>query len=350
MIIPHSRPTLGSEEAEAVKRVVLSGMVAEGPEVAAFEHEFSSALGCGSAVAVAHGTGALHLALLGLGAGPGRKVILPAYCCVSVLNAVLYTGASPVLADSVPDAPDVDLEQVRRLITPGTAAVVVPHLFGRRAALEPLPVPLVEDGTQSLGVDGLGRHGQATIFSFYATKMLAGAEGGAVLSHDEHLLAMVRDRRSYDGRTDWAERFNYKMTDLSGAMLRVQLGKLERFIERRRELAAFYRERLGGTGLRLSAEQPGEVFFRFVVEVDEAAVRATQLRELGVDARLPVFRPVHHYLGLCRDDYPHAESRWRTSLSLPLYPSLTHEEAERVVQAATILGQVMKAGSVRPAR
>lgn len=315
----------------------MGGMLAEGPEVAAFERELSAALGCGSAVAVAHGTGALHLALLGLGAGPGRKVILPSYCCVSVLNSVLYTGASPVLADSVPDAPDVDLGHVRHLITPDTAAVVIPHLFGRKVPLEPLPVPIVEDGTQSLGVEGLGRHGQATIFSFYATKMLAGAEGGAVLSQDERLLALVRDRRSYDGRTDWAERFNYKMTDLSGAMLRVQLGKLARFIARRRELAGFYRERLGGTGLRLPAEQTGEVFFRFVVQVEEAAVGAMRLRELGVDARLPVFRPVHHYLGLAGEDYPHAESRWQTSLSLPLYPSLTDEEAERVVEAASSL-------------
>jgi dTDP-4-amino-4,6-dideoxygalactose transaminase len=286
---------------------------------------------------VAHGTGALHLALLGLGAGPGRSVILPAYCCVSVLNSVLYTGASPVLADSVPDAPDVDLEHVRSLIASDTAAVVVPHLFGRRVPLEPLSVPIVEDGTQSLGVEGLGWHGQATIFSFYATKMLAGAEGGAVLSQDERLLALVRDRRSYDGRTDWAERFNYKMTDLSGAMLRVQLGKLARFIARRRELASLYRQRLAGTGLRLPVEQAGEVFFRFVVQVEEAVVGVTRLRELGVDARLPVFRPIHHYLGLSAEEYPNAEARWRTSLSLPLYPSLSDEEADRVVEAASTL-------------
>lgn len=326
--VPHSRPSLGEEEAEALRRVVLSGMVAEGPEVAAFEHE----LGGGHVTAVAHGTGALHLTLKALGAAPGTNVILPSYCCVSVLNAVLYSGASPVLVDCRPDAPDLDLEQARQRLGADTAAVLVPHLFGRAVPLQRLPVPIVEDATQSLGAPGVGRIGAATVYSFYATKMIAGGEGGAVVTRSARLARFVRDHRSYDGRDTWALRYNYKMTDLSAAMLRVQLRKLPEFQERRRELAGYYRQALAGLALELPAPQAVE--YRFVVRLRRGSFGPVEqkLQSLGVGARPPVYRPIHHYLKLPGKSFPHSEKRWRTSLSLPLYPSLRDQEAEHVVQ------------------
>ncbi len=329
--IPHSRPLLGNEEAEAARRVILSGMLAEGPEVAAFERELAAWLGWGRAAAVAHGTAALHLALLGVGAAPGRSVILPSYCCVSVLNSVHYTGATPILVDCLPDQPDVDFELVRRALREDTVAVVVPHLFGRVVRVKELPVAIVEDATQSLGGQGVGRVGVATVYSFYATKMLAGGEGGAVVSRKMALDRLVRERRSYDGKPDWEQRYNYKLTDLAAALLRVQLTRLDGFLKRRAELAAFYRAELAGLDLVLPSEQ--SVWYRFVIEVKRGSYESAEkaLHELGVGARPPVFRPIHHYLGLPARDFPHSQRRWRRSLSVPLYPSLTQPEAERVV-------------------
>ena len=345
--IPHSRPLLGEEEEQAALRVLRSGQLAQGPEVAALETEARAFLGTRHAVALAHGTAALHLGLVALGARPGTTVLVPSYGCTSLANAVHLCGATPLLVDCAPDLPDMDLEAALARVRPDTVAALVPQLFGRPPgqggrppALQALEeaVPVLSDGTHAVGATAgrrpAARMGRACAFSFYATKMLAGGEGGLLVTDRTGIANLARDLRSYDERPDWRPRFNYKMTEVAAAVLRVQFRRLPEFLARRRELAARYRAELGGI-LELPPPVPGEVPYRFAGRVParrlEPLIRA--LRDRGIGAARPVFRPLHRYFGLPAREFPEAEKTWRTTLSLPLYPALTDEEAERVIRA-----------------
>lgn len=338
--IPHSRPFLGPEEEQAVLRVVRSGMLAQGPEVAALEKEACALLGTDHCVAVAHGTGALHLGLLALGVGPGTTVLVPSYGCTSLLNAVHLCGASPVLVDCSPGSADMDLEDAAARIRPDTAAALVPQLFGRPLDTRALEarVPVLSDGTHAVGATVRGRpaarQGRACAYSFYATKMLAAGEGGLLATSRSAVARLARDRRSYDERPDWQLRFNYKMTELAAAILRVQFRRLPELLGRRQAIAERYRAELAPV-LELPTALPGEVHYRFVGRVPAGRLEAViaGLRELGVGAARPVYRPLHRYLGLPAREMPHAEEAWRRTLSLPVHPGMTGPEVERVIEA-----------------
>ncbi len=338
--IPHSRPLLGPEEEQAALRVVRSGLLAQGPEVAALEEEAGAILGTRHCVAVAHGTAALHLGLVALGAGPGRTVLIPSYACTSLLNAVAQCGAAPILVDCAPGSPDMDLDDACARVQTDTAAALVPHLFGRPLRVEELQgrVPVLTDGTHAVGARVAGRpaarQGQACAFSFYATKMLAAGEGGLLATDRAAVARQARDLRSYDERPDWRLRYNYKMTEVAAALLRVQLRRLPEFLARRQTLVGRYRSALEGL-IPLPAPVPGEVPYRFIIRVParRTAGLVRALRDRGVGAARPVFRPLHRYLGLPANLFPRAEQTWKQTISLPLYPSLTDQEQERVILA-----------------
>lgn len=338
--IPHSRPLLGPEEEQAALRVVHSGLLAQGPEVAALEQEACALLGTRYCVAVAHGTAALHLGLLALGAGPGRTVLVPSYGCTSLLNAVACCGASPLLVDCAPDSADVDLDDACGKVRADTAAALIPHLFGRPLRVDRLQdlVPVLTDGTHAVGATlnrrSAARQGRACAFSFYATKMLAAGEGGLLATDRATVARLARDLRSYDERPDWRLRYNYKMTELAAALLRVQFRRLPEFLDRRRTLAARYRAELGDL-LDLAEPVPGEVPYRFIARVPANRLGSLirDLRRRGVGAARPVFRPLHRYLGLSSQLFPRTEQTWKQTVSLPLYPGLTDREQQEVILA-----------------
>jgi dTDP-4-amino-4,6-dideoxygalactose transaminase len=337
-IIPHSKPLLGAEEAQAAAAVVASGQLAEGPETAAYEREIAGRLGCGHAVAVSSGTAALHLALAALGVGAGDEVIVPSFVCSALFHAVAATGAAPVPADIDPATLNLDPADARRRLTPRTAALVLPHLFGRVA--DPVPflelgVPLVEDCAHALGarLDGrpAGSFGRVAIASSYATKLIATGEGGAVATNSAALAGAVRELKQYDRRPLDRTRHNLKFTDLQAAVGRVQLRRLEAFILRRRQIAARYRSAfgppLGGGG-----EAEGRVFFRYVLDVgSEAEELIRRAARAGVTCERPVHTPLHRMMGLA--GFPATEDIWHRSVSIPIYPALTDAEVERVVSA-----------------
>lgn len=338
-MIPHSRPSVSEEDALAVARAVREGRLAQGPEVEAFERELAARLGVEAVAAVASGSAALELALLALGVGAGDEVIVPSYVCDALWHAVRRRGATPVLADADPLTLSLSAKDAAARVTPRTRAVIVPHAFGLAVDLEPflaLGVPVVEDCAQALGavVDGrpAGSRGAVAVCSFYATKMVATGEGGAVAG-PASLVARVRDARAYDERPDLAPRLNAKLTDLQAALGRSQLARLDRFIARRREVAARYRARLAGAGCRLPSDAGARhVYHRFVVGVG-GPVEPVQARlaGAGVSARRPVFRPAHHALGL--SGYPEADRLWAETLSIPCYPALTDAEVDQVAAA-----------------
>src|SRR5437764_1320783 len=219
-MIPHSRPSITDDDAERVARVVRSGQLAQGPEVAALERELAARLGVQDAAAVASGSAALELALGALGVGAGDEVLIASYVCDALYHAVRRVGATPVLVDA--DAATLSLSAKDALArrTSRTRAVIVPHAFGLAADLEPfqaLEVPVIEDCAQALGAeldDGrlAGSRGALAVCSFYATKMIAAGEGGAVAG-PAALIARVREARDYDERATLAPRTNAKLTD-----------------------------------------------------------------------------------------------------------------------------------------
>ena len=340
-MIPHSRPTVGKEEIEAAAKVIASGQLAQGREVEAFEAEFAHKIGVKHAAAVSSGTAALHLALMALGVSAGDDVIVPSYVCTALLNAVSYTGATPVLADADPDTLNIDPESAAERLTSNTKAIIVPHMFGLMAdmaVLQTLGVPLIEDCAQSVGAcNGLsmaGSIGHAGIFSFYATKMMTCGEGGMVVSNSEALIDRVRQNRAYDNRNQYAIRFNYKMTDIQAAMGRQQLRSLSDFIGRRREIAGLYRQAFSSLEIDLPPHDEEHVFYRYNIQVNQDVDWWLEQMEIaGIGCAKPVFKPLHHYND--SPPCPQTDRIFKRTLSVPIYPTLTQEQTAKIIRAVT---------------
>jgi dTDP-4-amino-4,6-dideoxygalactose transaminase len=216
-------------------------------------------------------------------------------------------------------------------------------MFGRPAdldALLDLGVPVIEDCAQSVGASHAGRPlgawGTASVFSFYATKVVAAGEGGMVATRSAELAERVRDLKAYDRKDFSRLRFNYKLTDIQAAVGAVQLGRLDEFIRRRRAIARRYRSALGDFGVGLPEDSPGHIFFRFVVGLgaDCSGFLERANRE-GIGCERPVHSPIHRLLN--RPGCPSTEKAWMQSVSIPLYPSLTDAEAERVIAVVSRL-------------
>lgn len=342
-MIPHSRPTLGAEEKAAIQAVLESGQIAQGERVMEFEKTLCRFTGRRYAVAASSGTAALGLSFLALGISRGDEVILPSYTCVALLNAVKSVGAHPVITDIDLRDFNLSLTGAKERIGRKTKAVVVPHAFGLPALLdqfEELGVPLIEDGTQALGARAraraVGSFGRVSIFSFYATKMIATGEGGMILTDLPRLAARLHDLRDYDKKERYEFRTNSKMTDLEAAMGIEQTKKLPRFIARRRELARRYREAFRDLAIALPFEDPDResVYYRYVVRIPKKKREFMRRLALsGIEVKEPVFKPLHQYLGLRDSKFPFTVQALKESCSLPLYPSLSDEACDEVCQA-----------------
>jgi len=331
---------MAAEDARAVTEVLVSGHLAQGDVVRRFEDGMADLLDRRGGVATSSGTAALHLALLALGVGPGDEVILPSYTCVALLHAVRYVRATPVLVDIDIETFNVCPSDARRHITSRTKAIIVPHMFGLPVDLGPMlswGIPLIEDCAQALGATCRGRPvgsiGTITVCSFYATKVITTGEGGMLLSDSEFLLRRARDARDYDGRLDNGIRFNYKMTDMEAALGLSQIRRLSSFVARRQEIASRYAACLSPLAIRLPVARPERthIFYRYVVRVGDARRLAGRLEAGGVQCKAPVFQPLHRYLK--RDGFACTETAMRTALSIPLYPSLTDDEVDKIVHA-----------------
>jgi len=323
----------------AVGDVISSGYIAEGVTVQKFEQSLADYLSVRHAVATNSGTSALHLALLALEVGPGDEVIIPSYVCCALLNAVNYTGATPVLADICPDTYNIEAADVKKRISSRTRAIIVPHLFGLAADLDSLmalDVPIIEDCAQAVGSQyaqrPVGTFGIAAIYSFYATKVITTGEGGMVVSNSKDMADRIRDLKTYDQKDDYKIRFNYKMTDIQAALGLAQLQRLDSVIRRRRAIAEQYTWAFKILSLNLPAEDPGRIFFRYVLGLDRDSFPFLKtLANKGVGCNRPIFLPLHRQLK--QKGCPASEKAWKNLLSIPIYPSLTDEEVTTVIDA-----------------
>lgn len=340
-IIPHSRPLISDSDLNAVISVLKAGQLSQGPKVREFENRLASFIGKKKAVAVSSGSAALHLALLALDIRTGDEVIIPSFVCSAVLNSVNYTGATAVLVDIDPLTFNISIEAVKRAITNKTKAIIVPHMFGCPAEIDTLSelgIPVIEDCAQSVGANFKGKRagsfGLLSVFSFYATKVIAAAEGGMVLSDSEDLISRIKDLREYDHKDDYILRYNYKMTDIQAALGLSQLSSLEKFIDRRREIAACYFQELKDCDFTLPVWKEGKdhIYYRFVIKTKGASSEFIEkLHQKKVMCRRPVYIPLHIYLNL--SGFPHTQEAWHKTISIPLYPSLREDEIEKIIAA-----------------
>ncbi|WP_406057582.1 DegT/DnrJ/EryC1/StrS family aminotransferase [Kribbella sp. NBC_00889] len=358
--IPAAKPIIGEEEREAVDRVMQSGMLAQGPEVAAFEQEFGAALVSGRAcVATNSGTSGLHLGLLAAGVGPGDEVIVPSFTFAATANSVALTGAAPVFADIEPTYFCLDPAAVEAAITEKTKAVMPVHLFGHPANMTALQaiadkhgIQIYEDAAQAHGAtwDGaqVGGFGEFAMFSLYPTKNMTSGEGGmnSVANADiERRMRLLRNQGMLKQYENELVGLNNRMTDLHAAIGRVQLTKLTGWTKQRQENAAFLDANLQGVAVPAVAAEATHVYHQYTIRVTEDRDGfANALRtEHGVGCGVYYPIPNHRLPSFQRElDLPETEKAAAQVLSLPVHPSLSEEDLNRIVSA---VNTVAKAGA-----
>jgi len=374
-MIPITKPWIDDCEAEAARRVILSGWITQGSEVAAFEHEFAEFVGASHACAVSNCTTALHLALLAAGVQPGDEVITVSHSFIATSNSIRYCGANPVFVDICPATYNIDVDRVEAAITPLTRAVVCVHQMGMPCELDRLvaiakehALPLIEDAACAIGSEvhwgkvweKVGKpHGDAACFSFHPRKVMTTGDGGIITTrhrswderfrlwrqHGMSVSDVVRHSASKVVFEEYAEfGFNYRMTDLQAAVGREQLKRLPRILDRRRALASTYRERLQDmTSIKLPFE-PAWVrsnWQSFCLTLSADLDQKQTMQELlrcGIATRRGIMC-VHR-------ERAYKEQPWRSvgplnyseqaqdsGLILPLYPQMTAGEQEAVICA-----------------
>ncbi|MER6470815.1 DegT/DnrJ/EryC1/StrS family aminotransferase [Streptomyces collinus] len=365
--IPVMIPWLGAEEARAASDAVLSGWVAQGPRVAAFERAFAERVGAEHGIAVSSCTTALHLSLVALGLGPGDEVVVPSLSFIATANAVRYVGAEPVFADVDPATGNLTGATVDAVRTPRTKAVLAVHQGGvpadvaaLRAACAAWDLPLVEDAACAIGstVGGkpVGHGALLAAWSFHPRKVVTTGEGGMITTDDARWAARLRRLREHGMNASAAERhasdkpvlesylevgFNYRMTDVQAAIGLVQLGKLDAMVTRRRALAARYETLLrdvpGLTPVRDPAHGQSNFQSYWVLLAEDFPVGRDDLlaalAAAGVSARRGIMashlEPA--YAGHPAAPLPVTERISRDSLILPLFHTMTEDQQDRVV-------------------
>lgn len=358
--IPPAKPIIGDDEREAVDRVLRSGMVAQGPEVAAFEEEFSAHFVPGRpSVAVNSGTAGLHLGLLAAGVGPGDEVIVPSFTFAATGNSVALTGATPVFVDIEPETFTLDPVAVAAAVTPATRGVLPVHLYGHPARMRELEavaaergIALYEDAAQAHGaaLDGrpVGSFGEFAMFSLYPTKNMTSGEGGMVTTATAEIARRVKLLRNQGMERQYENEivgFNARMTDIHAAIGRVQLTKVDAWTAQRQSNAAFLDANLQGVVVPPVAEGAVHVYHQYTIRVPEdrdgfvAALK--EEHQVGAGVYYPI--PNHRLPSLASYapglDLPETERAAREVASLPVHPSLSQADLERIVTAVnTVAG------------
>lgn len=358
--IPPAKPLIGQDEIDAVTRVMRSGMIAQGPEVAAFESEFAEHFGLGrSCVAVNSGTSGLHLGLLAAGVGAGDEVIVPSFTFAATANSVALTGATPVFADIEPDHFCLDPAAVEAAVTDRTVGIMPVHLYGHPANMPEIQavadrhgLRVFEDAAQahgaSLGGTPVGAFGQFAMFSLYPTKNMTSGEGGMVSAAEdetERLLRLYRNQGMERQYHNEVVGLNNRMTDIHAAMGRVQLTKVGAWTRARQSNAAFFTANLQGVVPPPVAEGAEHVYHQYTARVaDDRDGFAKALRDehnIGSGMFYPV--PNHELRPFQASvDLPETARAAAECLSLPVHPSLSEADLERIVSAVNSLA---KAGS-----
>lgn len=389
MEVPYHRPTIGEEEIDEVVATLKSGWLTTGPRTAQFEQEFREYVGAGHALAVNSCTAGLHLSLVALNIGPGAEVITTPLTFCATVNTILHAGATPVLADILPDG-NIDPASIAARITGRTRAIVPVHLAGLPCDMDAIwalakrhNLCVIEDCAHAAGSryrgwpigagnPETGDHSDVCAFSFYATKNLTTGEGGMVTTHSEAVADSLKILclhgisknawNRYSDRGNWyyevlAPGFKYNLSDIQSAIGIHQLRKLEGFIKARTRYAELYSQLLGDTE---ESELPGDKpdcrhawhLYMLRLNLEKLAISRDEfikeLRERGVGTSvhfIPI--PLHpffaQFAGRPENQCPRALALYPRLISLPLYPAMTAEQVEHTADSVKAIAQKFRA-------
>lgn len=370
--IPISLPSMGQEEWEATKDPIFSGWITQGPKVAEFEKIFADRHKVKHAIAVSNCTTALHLALVALGIKEGDEVLLPAFTWVSTANAIVYCNAKPVFVDIDIRTFNIDPKEIAKKITPKTKAIIPVHLFGLCANIDEIKqvapgLKIVEDGACAAGAGINGRPagslGDIGCFSFHPRKSVTTGEGGMLTTQDDQLAERLNMLRNHGASISEEQRhkgpkpyilpefdmvgYNYRMTDIQGAVGVVQLKKLDHFIDERQKRADQYAKELGNiswlqTPLVPKGYKHGwQSYVLFIDETKSPLKRndlMERLQQMGISTR-PGTHAVHmlgYYsrtYGIKPMDFPGSFQANEFSMSIPLHNRMVEEDYAYVINA-----------------
>lgn len=353
--IPVYQPSLTGNEKKYVNDCLDSTWISsKGKYVNLFEEKFAEYVKIRYATTVSNGTVALHLALLALGIGEGDEVIVPSLTYIASVNAIAYTGATPVFVDSLADSWQMDPADVKRKITPNTRAVMAVHLYGQSCDMDALveickehSVFLVEDCAEALGTLYKGKHvgtfGDIATFSFFGNKTITTGEGGMVVTNDETLQdrsVHFKGQGLAKHRQYWHDviGYNYRMTNICAAIGLAQLEQIDSFLQRKLEIAALYQKGLAGTSFVFHKSMEGTRHSHWMCSIlIEKSERREALRDHlashGIETR-PLFYPVHT-MPMYSAKYqklPVAENLGWRGINLPSYPSMTNTDVAFIIE------------------
>lgn len=353
--IPLYQPYLSGREKDYVNQCLDSTWISsKGEFINRFENDFASYIGVQHAISVCNGTVAIHLALEALDLAPGDEVIVPTLTYIASVNTIIQAGAIPVFVDALEHTWQMDPRDVIRKITVRTKAVMAVHLYGLPCDMDSLvsickehKLYLVEDCAEAFGTYYKGQHvgtfGDISTFSFFGNKTITTGEGGMVISNNKNLLDKAYHLKTQGVSPDreyWHDvvAYNYRMTNICAAIGVAQLEQADIIIEKKRQIADWYREGLKGLPIKMHEEMPDTVhsFWMCSIAVDDAAHRQPlrdHLKVAGIETR-PLFYPANT-MPHCKTDgiFPIAESLSARGMNLPSYPGLVHEEVEFVCSA-----------------
>ena len=346
---------IGAEIRTAIDRVTASQQFVLGPEGAAFEQEIANLCGVAHGVGVGSGTDALVLALRACGVRAGDEVLLPPFTFVATGSAVSALGAEPVFADIRPETYNIDPAELERRVTPRTRAIIVVHLYGLPADMNPVlafakarKLPVIEDNAQAIGASYKGRRtgslGDAACLSFYPTKNLgAYGDAGMVVSNSKELSEHIRTLRNHGQTAKYFSSepgWNNRLDEIQAAILRVKLRHLSNWQRARQANAAEYTRlfrEVRGVMPPLAPEGFEHVYHQYTIRIErrDALQQFLSERKIGSTVYYPHplhLQPLYASLGHKPGDFPHAERAAREVLSLPMFPELGKEQIARVVE------------------
>jgi perosamine synthetase len=356
--IPVAKPIIETDEIDAAIRVLKSGSLAQGEEVALFEEEFSNYLDTDSfSIAVNSGTSALHIGLMAHGIGPGDEVIVPSFTFAATANAVALTGATPVFVDIEPVYFNIDVQKIRSALTSNTKAIMPVHLYGHPANLGEITklaleydLLVFEDSAQAHGasIDGkmVGTFGGFAAFSFYPTKNMTTTEGGMIVTSSEGVAQLTKLLRSQGMSKQYFNEvvgLNNRMTNLSAAIGRVQLKKLEKWTTERISNAERLSSYLDGIETPKVHAGMRHVFHQYTIRIptDRDGFAAALKNEFNIGTGIYYPNPCHQLPSLSKlgifSELPETIKASKEVLSLPIHPSLSDEHLQRIAFAVNKL-------------
>jgi len=350
LMIHIAKPIIGEEEKKAVSKVLDSGIIAYGPKTKEFEKEFARYVNSKYAIATTSGTTALHLALLSIGIKEGDEVIVPSFSFIASANTIIFCNAKPVFCDVNPKTFNIEIDELKKLITKKTKAIMPVHLYGQPAEMKPIleigkekGIVIIGDAAQAHGAQyhnkRIGSISDLECFSFYPTKNMTTGEGGMITTNNHDIYNKLLSIRNHGReKTKWGYNhgrigYNYRMTDIAAAIGSEQLKKLDKFNDKRIENANFYNEELKGVETPFLINKVKHVYHQYTIKCKKRnmLIKELEKNEIGYGIYYP--KPLHQYSHLKQFGHKKlkvSEKIVKEVISIPVHPSIKKEDLEKI--------------------